>query len=221
MPRLSREVENKIIDLIEKGYKDAVISRELGVHRTTIADRRKAWEKRKQEKEKVEPEKEETIQQEEKDSHPLDPQIYTLIRYQGTHSREEALSQAIETQHSFNPYILNHGLKTPKELIKFFENEIQLERMKVNDLEVDSNISRSLFVTRARTELKSEAENQYDEGYQMGMDEHALLVPCTSCGEPITILPGTETHQIIVEFLREHEIIHNDCKPRYQRIYAT
>ena len=119
-------MEDKIIALFEQGKRNSVISRELSIYRGALPIRRKEWEKRKQEQEKPEPEPEKTIQQEQNDSHPLDTQIYTLIRYQGTHSREEALSQAIETQHSFNPYILNHGLRTPKDLIKFFKDKRHL-----------------------------------------------------------------------------------------------
>ena len=168
MPKYSREMEDKIIALFEQGKRNSVISRELSIYRGALQSRRKEWEKRKQEQEKPEPEK--TIQQEQNDSHPLDSQIYTLIRYQGTHSREEALSQAIETQHSFNPYILNHGLRTPKDLIKFFKDKIKKGEESVNELKekiddlnekfkilqedydskLDSNISLRLALDRKR-----------------------------------------------------------------------
>lgn len=127
MPKFSEEMEEKIIELIEQGDKNAEISRKLGIDRGAVSKRRKTHLNRKFDQQKPEMEPEKTIQQEQKESHTLDPQIYTLIRYQGTHSQEEALSQAIETQRSFNPYILNHGLKTPKELIKFFEDKSQRE----------------------------------------------------------------------------------------------
>lgn len=223
MPKYSEEMEEKIITLIEQGYKNAEISRELDIYRGAVAKRRKAYEKRRQNQEKPEPEPEQTVQQEQTDPHPLDPQIYTLIRYQGTHSREEALSQAIETQHNFNPYILNHGFETPKELIKFFEDKIQLEFDNVKDLKIDSDISQSLIADYKETitQLKAEEDAQYEEGYEKGKNDHAILVPCISCGESITILPGTEAHTLIVRLLREnYGIIHTDCKPSYQRVYA-
>jgi transposase-like protein len=218
MPKYTQEKEEKIIELIEKDYKNAQIARELGVYRGAVAKRRKEYLKQRPDHKKPETEHEETIQQEQKGSHPLDSQIYTLIRYQGTHSREEALSQAIETQHSFNPYILNHGLKTPKELIKFFEEEIQLDRALAKDLMVDNNISQRLIATHQETiaELKELVEQRYEEG----KNDFALLVYCTSCGQPITLTPGTETHRHIVEFCRKIGIIHSDCIPKYKRIYA-
>lgn len=138
MPKFSEEMEEKITALFEQRKKNSVISRKLGINRGALPKRRKEWEKRNQDHQKPEPESEEIIQQEPPDSHPLDAQLYILIRYQGTKSREEALSQAIETQHSFNPYILNHGLKTPKELIKFLEDKIKIEPTNVEYLELDS-----------------------------------------------------------------------------------
>jgi len=229
MPKLRKEVEDKIIELLDQGYKNVEISEKTGIHRKTIASRRKAWKNRKQEPEKSEPEKSESekvepVQQEQTDSHPLDPQINMLIRYQGTNSGEEAIQQAIEIQKSFNPYVLNHGFETPKELIKFFEDKSQIELDKINDLKISNNINQALIVDYKETitQLKDEDDAHYDEGYEDGKNEQALVVPCTSCDEPITILPGTEAHVLIARFLREnYGIRHPDCKPRYQRIYAT
>ena len=232
MPKYSQEMELEIKARIERGDKNADISRELGVYRGAVSKRRKEYLKRKQEEEKpetedlkqkpdhekTEKEPEITIQQEQNDSHPLDPQIYTLIRYQGTHSQEEALSQAIETQHSFNPYILNHGFNTPAELVKFFEDELKLERALAKDLILDVKISQSLIVDYKKTiaELEELAEERYEEG----KNDHALLIPCSVCGESITLEPGDEVHRLIVEFLRERKIIHSDCGLRYKRIYV-
>ena len=155
MPRLRKEIEDKIKELIDQEYSNIEITEKTGIHRKTIAKRRKEYLKRDQEEEKPEPEPEKTIQQEKNDSHPLDPQIYTLIRYQGTNSRKEAIKQAIATQHSFNPYILNHGLESPKELIKFFEDELKLalEKFKElkSDLDMEIKISRGLIFDQQKT----------------------------------------------------------------------
>lgn len=227
MPKLSKEMEEKIVELIDQKYKDADISRKLGVHRTTVANRRKEYLKQKPVPKKPEPEQEETVQQEQTDSHPLDPQIYTLIRYQGTHSREEALSQAIETQHSFNPYILNHGLKTPTELMKFFEDKIQLELTNVNDLKLDSKISRSLFVTHQEViaelketiaELKESAEEKFEEGVEQGRHDNAIYVQCARCGEPYQVEPQSEAHGMVTQALLEHGWGHASCAKNYEYV---
>ena len=47
MPKYSEEMEEKIITLIEQGYKNAEISRELDIYRGAVAKRRKAYEKRR------------------------------------------------------------------------------------------------------------------------------------------------------------------------------
>jgi len=67
---------------------------------------------------------------------------------------------------------------------------------------------KSLMETKAK--LEDLVEKKYDEGYQKGVDDHAILVPCTSCNEPITILPGTKVHQILVDYHRD-SIICSDC----------
>ncbi len=222
MPKFSREMEGKIIAAFEQGKRNSVISRELSVDRGALPRRRKAWEKGKSDIKKPEQEPEKNSQQEPTDSHPLDPEINTLMRHQGSKSREAAISQAIETQQVFNPYILNHKLKTPKELIDFFEEENQLDRVLIKDLisdfKIDKNISQSLIATHQETiaELKELVEEKYEEG----KNDFALLVYCTSCGQPITLTPGDETHRRIVEFCRDIGIIHSDCVPSYKRIYA-
>ena len=225
MPKYSREMEEKIIELIGQGYKNSQISRELGIYRGAVSKRRKAHEKQKQNQEKPEPEQEETVQQEQTDSHPLDPQIYTLIRYQGTNSREEALSQAIDTQHSFNPYILNLGLNSPKELIKFFEEELKLERALakdlMSDLKTDSDISRGLIADYKKTiaELKELAEKNYEEGIEQGRHDNAIYVQCAHCGEPYQVEPQSEPHGVITQALVELGWGHASCvrKDEYNR----
>ena len=216
MPKLTKDIEDQIIELIEQNLNDSEISREIGVHRTTVAKRREAYLKRKANQTKPEKGPETNIQHEHTDSHPLDSQIYTLIRYQGTHSREEALSQAIETQNSFNPYILNHGLKSPKELIKFFEDESQHERKLGKDLILDKKISQSLIVTYQETitELKQLADKQYDEGYDQGEIDHAIYVKCVYCGEPYQVTPQSEVHGVVTQTLLEHGWGHDSCVNR-------
>jgi len=217
MPKFSKEMEEKILELIEQDYKNAEISRELGVYRGAVAKRRKEHEKQKLEQNKPEPGQYEIIQQEQQESHPLDSQIYTLIRYQGTHSREEALSQAIETQHSFNPYILNHGLNTPKELIKFFEEELKLERALakdlMSDLKTDSDISRGLIADYKKTiaELKELADKNYEEGIEQGRHDNAIYVQCARCGEPYQVEPQSEPHGVATRALLEAGWGHSTC----------
>ena len=226
MPKFSRETEDKIIALFEQGKRNSVISRELKIDRGALPSRRKEWEKRKREQEAPElknPETvhEEPIQREASDSHQRDTLIYTLMRHQGQKSREAAISQAIETQNAFNPFVLNHGMTSPKELIQYFEEEIRLERELGKDLIIDNKISQSLNVNHKKTiaELENLLKERFEEGYQKGKDDHAILVPCKSCRELVTILPGTKGHQVIVDYLRGG-ITCSDCIPRYQRIYA-
>lgn len=223
MPRLRREVEEKIVELIDQGYKDSKISRKLGVHRTTVANRREAYFKRKQKQEKPETEPEKTFEQEQNDSHPLDPQIYTLIRHQGTNTKEEAIQQAIETQQSLNPYILNHGLETPAELVKFFEDEIQLERTLVKglmlDLKTDSDISQRLIAQYQETiaELKELLGKRFEDGIEQGRENHGIYVKCVICDRPYQVVPLDKAHSFITQVLHEEGWGHTSCVERAPR----
>jgi len=136
MPKLRKDVEDKILALIEEGFTNIEVSEQTGVHRKTVANRRKAWENRKQDEEKPE---EEIIRPEQPESTPFALQIYALMREQGTHSEEEAISQAILTQHSFNPYLSNHGLRTPTELITFFEDKIKEQDEWIELIQADAD----------------------------------------------------------------------------------
>ncbi len=144
MPKLRKEKEDKVIELLEEGYSNVEISEKVGLHRKTVAKRRKEWENRKQSQE--EPEK--LVQQEQKESSFFEQQISTLIRYQGTNSREEAILQAILTQKSFNPYLQNHGLNSPSELISFFELKIdeQEERIEYHQASAERYFDRLIEI---------------------------------------------------------------------------
>ena len=223
MPKYSREMEEKIIALFEQGKRNSVISRELSIDRGGLPRRRKEWEKRKQKQEKPETEPEKTFEQEQNDSHPLDPQIYMLIRHQGTNTREEAIQQAIETQQSLNPYILNHGLETPAELVKFFEEEIQLERTLVKglmlDLKTDSDISQRLIATYQETiaELKELVGKRFEDGIEQGRENHGIYVKCVICDRPYQVVPLDKAHSFITQVLHEEGWGHTSCVERAPR----
>lgn len=237
MPKFSKEMEEKILELIEQDYKNAEISRELGVYRGAVAKRRKEHEKQKLEQNKPEPGQYEIIQQEKQESPPLDPKSYT--RNDGVALSDSAMSRLyqlhtllgsnsieamIETVYS--DYVVVDKLwleyKEYSGASKTFAFIIAEEKGYAADLKHDLDIYMEEFPEDQRRieELKAKAEKQYDEGYRNGKNDQALLVPCTSCGQPITIESGTEVHRHIVEFCRELGIIHNDCIPRYKRIFA-
>jgi len=241
MPRLRREVEEKIVELIDQGYKDSKISRKLGVHRTTVANRREAYFKRKQE-EKPEKELEKNIQHEQ----PLDPQKYTQAQTDGLILSKSAMSRLNQLHELLDANSIDEMLEIvyadqvvaeqyrleytelmkencpEAEAPKTFAGIIAEEQGYAADLKHDLDIYMKGYRDdrELKEELEAEAERQFDEGYQKGKNDYALLVPCTSCGQPITLKPGTETHRHIVEFCRELKIIHTDCAPRYRRIYV-
>ena len=241
MPKLAKDVEDKIIELIDQGYKDAEISRKTGKHRTTIADRRKEWEKRKQAQGKTETEPEITIQHEQ----PLEPQKYTqaytdelvlseraksrlkqLHTLLGSNSMEAMIESVYVDQLAAEKYRSEYvefmregsGFEAPVT----FAGIIAQEQGYSADLKDELELFRDGYSEYRKTiaELKAEAERQYDEGYENGKKYHALLVPCVSCGMPITLTPGNEIHGLILDFLREHRIAHDDCIPRFKRIFA-
>lgn len=238
MPKFSEEMDDKIIALIERGDRNADISRALGVYRGAVAKRRKEHEKRKRVQEQVETEKEMSIQQEP----PLDQQKYTRVHTDGLPLSESARSKLnqihtllgsntldamIETVYSdyvaADKYRLKYMDEFPgAEAPKTFAGIIAEEQGYAADLKHDLDIYMEGYKEdrELKEELKAEAERQFEEGYLKGKNEHALLVPCVRCGTPITLKPGNESHGLIVDFLREHRIAHEDCIPRFKRIFA-
>lgn len=238
MPKFTEEMEGKIITLIEQGYKNAEISRELDIYRGAVAKRRKAYEKRRQNQEKPEPEQDENIQQEQT----FDPQKYArahtrgvalsdsamsrlnqLYRLLGSNSMEEMIEAVYADYMVAEKYWLKHMEEIPGAAVsKTFAWIIAEEEGYAADLKHDLGIYMEGYREdrKLKEELKAQAERQFDEGYQKGKNDYALLVPCVRCGEPCTIEPGTESHWLIVEVLREHKIAHTDCLPNYERIFA-
>ncbi|GAH42744.1 unnamed protein product, partial [marine sediment metagenome] len=78
MPKLRKDVEDKILELIDQGYTNIEVSEQTGVHRKTVANRRKAPLKRKQDEEKPEIEKE-NISDEEIDLTAFGQKLNTLM----------------------------------------------------------------------------------------------------------------------------------------------
>ena len=242
MPKFSREMEDKIIALFEQGKRNSVISRELKIDRGTLPSRRKVWEKRKQEEEKTETEPEITIQHEQ----PLEPQKYTqaytdelvlsesaksrlkqLHTLLGSNSMEAMIESIYVDQLAAEKYRLEY-VESMKEFFPGAEAPVTFAKIIAGeqgysaDLKDEVELFRDGYSEYRKTiaELKAEAERQYDEGYENGKKYHALLVPCVSCGMPITLTPGNEIHGLILDFLREHRIAHDDCIPRFKRIFA-
>lgn len=226
MPKYSKEMEEKIIAAFEQGKRNSVISRELSIDRGALPRRRKEWEKGKQAQEKPETKTEKPFQQ-ETDSHPLDPEIYTLMRHQGAKSREVAISQAIETQTAFNPYLLNHGLKTPKALVKHFEDELQIERTNFKDVQIDLNIEKAISrgmikdqieeiieLEATIADLKKVGEQRFEEGLEQGRDDNAIYFRCVHCGKIIQVKPQSEIHGVITRFLLDAGWGHDVCVRR-------
>ena len=217
MPKFSEEMEEKIIALFEKGKKNSIISRELGINRGALPKRRKEWEKRKQDHKQ--PEKEETIQQ----GQVILPdsamsrlnQLHTLL---GANSMEEMLETVYEDQVSADKYRHKYteefpDVDTPPQT---FADIIAEKEGYASDLNYDLEIHEKGWIEDKRLieKLKSEADRQYDVGYNDGKNDHTLLFPCARCGEVSSITSGTEIHRLIVEFLKENGVVHNECLPR-------
>jgi len=231
MPKYSREMEEKIIALFEQGKRNSVISRELGIYRGALPSRRKEWEKQKQKQEKPETEKEAIIHQEQ----PLDPQKYTPAHIEGGAISENAIIKLNQLHALFGTNSMEEMLDTvysdylvvDKYWVEYKEYSfasktfafiIAEERGHAADLkhELDIYMNIRQEYLELKDELKAKAERQFDEGYQEGKNDYAILVPCVRCGDPCILKPGTESHSLIVDVLREHKIVHNDCTPKYK-----
>ena len=149
--------------------------------------------------------------------------LYQLQGLLGANSMEEMIEAVYLDQLAADKYRLKYMEEIPDaEAPKTFAGIIAEEKGDATDLKYDLDIYMNGFREDRRLieELKDEAERQYEAGYEERKNEYALLFPCGRCGEPCTIEPGTEIHRLIVEFLRENGIVHEDCLPRYEQIYV-
>lgn len=229
MPKFTEEMEDKIVVLIEQGLKNAQISRELGVYRGAVATRRKEHEKRNRVQEQ-----------------PLDPQKYTPVHIDGEALSDGAMRRLYQIHELLGANNMDEMVEAiyadqlaadkyrgeyvefmkencpEAEAPKTFAEIIAEEKGYARDLKYDLDIYMEGYREdrELKDELKAEAERKYDEGYQKGKNDYALLIPCTRCGKPCTIAPGTESHWLIVDFCREQGIAHDDCIPRFKRIFV-
>lgn len=122
MPRLRMEVEDKIVELIDQEYKNSEISRKLGIHRTTIANRRKARFNQKQEQEKTDTKKSETARSRPLQMSALEKRINKVERTQRKEniSFNTSLLKRIKilekSQQGSNPSLLEKRIKKLEEM---------------------------------------------------------------------------------------------------------
>ena len=149
--------------------------------------------------------------------------LYDLQGILSASSISDAVERAYRDEVSAVKFKLAHWEKYAAEDEEFsIEGMVKHLTEHIRDLEFDDKIATNIWEKNKAeiVELKESAEERYEEGYQKGQNDYGLLVPCTICGNPITLTSGTEIHRHIVEFCREQGIIHNDCIPRYKRIFA-
>ena len=49
------------------------------------------------------------------------------------------------------------------------------------------------------------------EGHEQAREEFEISYPCSVCGKPITIKPGSESHKAMVGYMKEHGWGHGNC----------
>ena len=96
------------------------------------------------------------------------------------------------------------SVRMPKEWIR--EVELTLK---------DTGQSRREFMEIA---LEKQAANferfinkWFKAGVAKGKEDWSIQFPCKICGELVYILPNSECHQAVIEFLKERGWVHREC----------
>jgi hypothetical protein len=105
-----------------------------------------------------------------------DELIHCLMRVLGAKTPEEGLKQAYDTAVMMNPYVIYHGVKTPKELIKFFEDQVAGLREQIRSYrdaikEVKSNVEEFEDMDDYNLAQRLGVNDAVLAGYQRLLDE--------------------------------------------------
>lgn len=114
------------------------------------------------------------------------------------------------------------------ELEKAYERAATL--LEVNSEAFDKAVnskSNNLYKSRHMTELNrargtlekgaslrasSEHKRGYQEGFNQGKLQYEVRYRCKVCNEPITIIPMSEGHKALVNYMAEHGWHHSTCQ---------
>jgi len=200
MPKLRKEVEDKIAKLIQQGYKNVEVSEKLGVHRKTVANRRKAHLERKQDHRKPGPEKEEQIQQEQVALSDIAmSRLKQLREILGANSMEEMLETIYADQVAAKKYRMRYIVEFPgADAPKTFAEIIAAEEGYAADLKYDLDI----YMKGFREDQELHPKFVY-EGWNVSefAGKPWIVLNCKKCGEAIFYGEGFEFNQWLFEVM--------------------
>ena len=49
------------------------------------------------------------------------------------------------------------------------------------------------------------------EGHEQAREEFEITYPCSVCGKPINMKPGSESHKAMIDYMNEHGWGHGKC----------
>ena len=56
-----------------------------------------------------------------------------------------------------------------------------------------------------------QAEKNYSDAYEKGKEQHRIWIFCNVCGKAIYILPNSNDHKAIIEYMKENRWGHPNC----------
>lgn len=68
-----------------------------------------------------------------------------------------------------------------------------------------------------RKDFKEFYERAFNEGYGKAFKDYAIWYYCAICGEPIYVMPNSNSHKAIMEYMREHGWGHSTCHEKRRR----
>jgi len=73
------------------------------------------------------------------------------------------------------------------------------------------------FVRDAIDKSETEYSNAYELGYYNGTEDSEIWFYCSICGEKMPIIPNSESHKALLQYMDEHDWGHISCQEARER----
>jgi hypothetical protein len=96
---------------------------------------------------------------------------------------------------------------------RIFDEKVkkEAERRYKSRLMSQINIARATIQKKADQEIMESYEYMFNEGFECAKNDFRIHYFCCHCGKPIYLTPGSEAHQSMITYMREHGWGHQAC----------
>jgi hypothetical protein len=78
------------------------------------------------------------------------------------------------------------------------------------------NMARATIQKKADKEMMESYEYMFNEGFECAKNDFRIHYFCSRCGKPIYLTPGSEAHERMISYMKDHGWGHSSCHQKHR-----